>query len=137
MKTLFLVSPIGDDGSDVRIRANLIMRHLIEPAVRLASHEYDLVRADTISQPGNISNDVIRYLFKSEIVIADLTNHNPNVTYEVAIRHARKKPCILLSTTSKDIPFDIAPERTITIPQDLMDRDARRLCFEELLQADH
>jgi hypothetical protein len=46
-------------------------------------------------------------------VIADLTDQNPNVFYELAIRHSSRKPLIQLMTSGQAIPFDVATERTI------------------------
>jgi len=55
----------------------------------------------------------MRYLRKSDLVIADLTYHNPNVFYELAVRHLNKKPVIHLIKKGEKIPFDINDRRTI------------------------
>jgi len=49
----------------------------------------------------------------SPLVIADLTNHNPNVFYELGIRHSIGKPIIQLIKRGQKIPFDLAAIRTI------------------------
>jgi hypothetical protein len=46
-------------------------------------------------------------------VIADLTDHNPNVFYEMAIRHVVRKPIVQLIQAGQKIPFDVSPMRTI------------------------
>ena len=55
----------------------------------------------------------MRKIVDSDVVVADLTSHNPNVMYELAIRHAIKKPAIIMIKSGEKIPFDIANERTI------------------------
>lgn len=50
---------------------------------------------------------------EDDLVVADLTEHNPNVFYELAIRHARRKPVIHIISEGEKIPFDVANSRTI------------------------
>jgi hypothetical protein len=52
---------------------------------------------------------------RSRLVIADLSFHNPNVFYELALRHAAKLPIVQIIRASDDIPFDINQMRTIEI----------------------
>lgn len=73
----FLVSPIGEEGSEQRMHADLILGSLIEPA--LVSLNLRLVRADKISTPGLITSQVIDHLVRAPLVIADLSFGNPNV----------------------------------------------------------
>jgi len=56
------------------------------------------------------------------LVIADLTGSNPNVFYELAIRHGIRKPYIQMINKGERIPFDIKGIRTIEI--DLADLDS-------------
>jgi hypothetical protein len=48
------------------------------------------------------------------LVIADLTGGNPNVTYELAIRHMIRKQVIQIKDSSDHLPFDISDVRTIS-----------------------
>jgi hypothetical protein len=48
-------------------------------------------------------------------VIADLSFHNPNVFYELALRHAVRKPIVQISRTADRLPFDIGQFRTIVV----------------------
>jgi len=47
------------------------------------------------------------------LVIADLTDWNANVFYELAVRHAFRKPVVQIIDAAQDIPFDVAGSRTI------------------------
>jgi len=51
-----------------------------------------VIRADKISEPGIITTQIIGHIVDAELVIADLTDKNPNVFYELAIRHAIRNP---------------------------------------------
>jgi hypothetical protein len=109
----FYVSPIGHDGSEQRRHADLFMGTFIEPVV--AEFGMKLIRADGISEAGLITSQIIEHLVRCKLVIADLSFHNPNVFYEVALRHAARKPIVQLIRKSDPIPFDIQPFRTIVI----------------------
>ena len=89
---------------------------VLESLVRRAlEREWDVVRADQISSPGMISGQVVEHLLHSGLVIADLSFHNPNVFYELALRHAIGKPTVHLIRSGDSIPFDLKDFRTITI----------------------
>ena len=46
-------------------------------------------------------------------MVADLTFRNPNVYYELALRHVIKEPLVQLISDGEELPFDIAAMRTI------------------------
>lgn len=56
---------------------------------------------------GNIVKDVLLNLKNSDIVIAVLTDLNPNVFYELGVRHTLTNKTILLCQESDSIPFDL------------------------------
>lgn len=117
-KTCFVISPIGEEGSDTRRRADQVLKHLIKPAV--AECGYSAVRADEIDKPGLITSQVIQCVVNDELVIADLSETNPNVFYELAIRHAIGKPLVQIIQKGERIPFDVGGMRTISFDhQDL------------------
>lgn len=111
--TCFIVSPIGSEGSDTRERSDKLLEYVIRKSV--PDYGFNVVRADEIAEPGMITSQVIEHVTESELVIADLTGRNPNVFYELAIRHATQKPIIQIIDDTSDMPFDIADTRTITI----------------------
>lgn len=110
-KKCFVICPIGPEESNTRERSDKLMKHIIEPS--LNDFGYTPIRADTITEPGSITTQVIEKTVESELVIADLTDHNPNVFYELAVRHATGEPYIQLIESSDNIPFDISDIRTI------------------------
>jgi hypothetical protein len=111
--TCFYIAPIGEDGSEQRRHSDLFLRSLVEPA--LESFNLKLVRADAIDKPGVITKQIIEYIIKSRLVIVDLSFHNPNVFYELAIRHMMRLPIVQVARVADRIPFDINQMRTIRI----------------------
>jgi hypothetical protein len=58
---------------------------------------------------------VIEYLFESPLVVAYLATGNPNVFYELALRHAVRKPFVQVIEEGQKIPFDVSALRTIQL----------------------
>lgn len=112
-KTCFVVGPIGDDDSEDRIHADWLLEDIIEPVFLEHFQEFEVSRADKISNPGQINTQVITALLEADLVIADLTTLNPNAFYEIGIRHTIQKPIIHMHLEGQRIPFDIAPFRSI------------------------
>jgi hypothetical protein len=112
-KDCFVIAPIGDVESDTRKRSDQILKHIISPA--LMSCGYKAIRADQISEPGMITSQVIQHIVDDPLVVADLTERNPNVFYELAIRHAIRKPLVQMIKKGEQIPFDVAGTRTIYV----------------------
>jgi hypothetical protein len=111
--TCFYIAPIGDEGSDARKHSDLFLGSIVEPAME--PFQLTVVRADSIDKPGIITRQIIDFLMRSRLVIADLSFHNPNVFYELALRHAVKLPIVQLIRSSDKVPFDVNPMRTIQI----------------------
>lgn len=118
-KTCFFVTPIGGENSPQRNRADKVKKHILHPVL---SNELDIVRADDVDETGDISQDIIVRLHRSDLVVADLTGQNPNVMYEVGIRHCFNRPLVSLVENASEIPFDIAMERAILY--DIADLDS-------------
>lgn len=62
-----------------------------------------------------ITVQVIQRIIEAPLVIADLTESNANVFYELAIRHATGKPFVQIIGKGTKIPFDVAGLRTIEV----------------------
>jgi hypothetical protein len=112
-KCCFYISPIGDEGTAQRLHSDLFLESIVQPA--LEQFKLEVVRADKIDKTGFITKQIIEYLIKSRLVIADLSFHNPNVFYELAIRHAIRKPIVQIIQKGDKIPFDVNQSRTIII----------------------
>jgi hypothetical protein len=111
--TCFYITPIGEDDSEARRHADFIMEYIVKPA----SKEFGLnvIRADLMGKPGMIGKQVIDHILNARVVIADLSFHNPNVFYEICLRHTTRLPIVQIIRASDKIPFDVNQYRTIPI----------------------
>lgn len=71
---------------------------------------YEVCRSES---PSDILRDIILNLYRADLVIADLTSLNPNVIYELGIRHAFCKKTILITQNRSELPFDLAGHQCI------------------------
>lgn len=129
MRDCFVIAPIGDDGSPTRKWSDQVLKFVITPALNKC--DYTPIRADTMPTPGLITSQVIKRVVEDPLVVADLTGQNANVFYELAIRHASRKPLVQLIKKGQVLPFDVATMRTIDI--DLQDPDSIEKATEELV----
>lgn len=117
-KTCFIISSIGEKGSETRELANEKFDLVFEPTLKEAGFD-EVIRADKIGTPGSISYDIVTHIINSELVIADVSDLNPNVFYELAIRNAIQKPVIVIKAEGQKMPFDIYDKRAISLDMSL------------------
>ncbi len=116
-ETCFVISPIDAPDSEVRRRSDIVFNDIISPAAE--ENELQAIRADQISEPGNITTQVIQHILNDKLVVADLTDRNANVFYEYALRHAFRKPVLQLLVAGQEPPFNLLGIRTIAYSLDL------------------
>ena len=114
-KKCFIITPIGSDTDPIRRHIEGIFEAAIRPALE---HKYKLIIAHKIYEPGSITKQVISEIYNAELIIANLTNRNPNVMYELAFRHSLGKPVIMIAESGTSLPSDIIIERTIFYQND-------------------
>jgi hypothetical protein len=112
-KICFFIAPIGEEGSQDRDRSDQVRDYIVKPIGE--KFGYHVIRADEISKSGIITSQVIEYLFESPLVVAYLATGNPNVFYELALRHAVRKPFVQVIEEGQKIPFDVSALRTIQL----------------------
>lgn len=136
----FVIAPIGDSGSDNRQRTENLKEYVIKPVLE-GEIGLDVEIAHDIDEPGNINRQVMEKLFNAELVVADLTGHNPNVMYELAIRHATGEPVVTIARKGTTPPFDIGPQRTKFYELEFGGaedfKDTLRASAKEALSEDH
>ena len=117
-KTCFVIMAIGDqpNGSQVVTSTELRGKYdsLIKEAILRARPSLEVMRADEVSIPGSITTDIVSRLMHSDYVIADVTYPNPNVFYELGLRHASRNGTIIIrDKAGPRVPFDISHLRYI------------------------
>src|SRR3954452_24640759 len=104
---------IGPGGTTIAIDFDQIHAYLSKGA---EAAELDPIRADFEEAGGFIHKPMFERLLIAEYVIADLTLANPNVTYEVGVRHGATARATLLACADQliqNLPFDFKPLRVL------------------------
>ena len=133
-KSCFVISVIGSDGSEERQYADRLFKHVIEPSAKEAGYT-KVQRADHFDETGMITVQVVEAIMNYDMVIADLTHPNPNVYYELAIRHFTGKRLVHLVQKEVRLPFDVAQVRSVQFKLDLDGVDAAKADLVSKLKA--
>jgi hypothetical protein len=142
-ETLKAMSEVSDASSLLTSSSNLCFvmmpfkppdaayRKLIRPAVE--QFGLTVLRADEIYSPGSITEQIRTAIQQARLCIADLSDRNPNVLYEVGIAHTSGKPTVLLTKDIEDIPFDLRTIRVIVYDPNSL--ETARLGLEQAIKA--
>src|ERR1700693_902080 len=110
----FVAMPFGTkpDPDGRPLDFNRVHRDLLQPALEAAG--LSVFRADEEMRAGDIKTDMFQELLLADLVVADLTIDNPNVWYELGVRHAlRPRGVIQIQSQREHLPFDVYVDRTI------------------------
>lgn len=116
-KICFIVTAIGESGTPTRERADNVYKYLIAPVCEELG--YKPVRVDHVNAVDNINATIINYLKTAPMVIADMTDHNPNAFYELGFRQALELPLVPIIRVGERLPFDVMTTRTIFYDTDV------------------
>lgn len=103
VKDCFVIMPYSTSHSHTEDEWTEIFEKLFKPA-------WDALNIDcyrTKVPRGSITKDIIEKLYSASIVFADLTDSNPNVMYELGVRHSFEKPSVMVKKEGCEIPFDV------------------------------
>ncbi len=126
----FFIAPIGEDGSDIRHRSDGVLKFIVSRAAQELG--LTAIRADQIAAPGQITLQVIDHILQAKAAVADLTNRNPNVFYELAVRHSARLPvALIVAHDEPPLPFDLAQMRVIRF--DYRDLESADQCRQAIV----
>jgi len=104
-RTCFVIMPFSSTESCTEGEWDWIFENMFKPAVEGAGLEYECRRS--VATRGNLVASILQDLDDAYVVLADLTDHNANVFYELGVRHSLRDRSILVAQKSEDIPFDL------------------------------
>jgi len=133
-RVCFFVSPIGETGSGQRKAADAVLRHLVRKALEPLG--LTVLRADQDDYPGLITTRTINLIRDATLIVADLTGHNPNVFYEMAVAHGLRRPTVHIQQVGEAIPFDVKDMRVLRYNMTDLD-DLERAREQLALYAQH
>ena len=109
-KKCFAIMPFSGTKSCTEQKWTEIFEYIIKPAVEESGFGYECERS--VAERENIIKGILEALNKANVVIADLTDNNPNVFYELGVRHTLSNRTILIAQGEEHIPFDLKPYPT-------------------------
>jgi hypothetical protein len=115
---VFVMMPFGPAWSVEVYQSITECAHMVDPTMIV-------VRADKLNTPGRITLQVEKEIGVADFVIADVTDNNPNVLWELGFAHALERPSVILSQDIGQAPFDFRDFRMIKYTNPL-DPNARQ-----------
>lgn len=113
MNKIFFATPIGAVDSNEHKRSDRIVE-IIDEVISKIDSELKLIRVDKLFTPQNITETIKKEIAESKFVIADISDHNPNVYYELGYATGLQKICVQIAESSNgNLPFDVAQINTI------------------------
>ncbi|HTD89627.1 MAG TPA: tetratricopeptide repeat protein, partial [Burkholderiales bacterium] len=105
----FVAMPFGTKEG---INFDVVYSDLIKPALEAAGLE--AFRADGEIKAGDIRKDMFQELLLADLVVVDASIDNPNVWYELGVRHAlRERDVVVIACREGRLPFDISTDRVL------------------------
>jgi O-acetyl-ADP-ribose deacetylase (regulator of RNase III) len=135
-KTAFIIMPFGKkkDAAGNEIDFDVIYRDIIQEPVEYMG--FKPLRCDEILQAGSIHRDMFKHIATDDLAIVDLTLLNPNVFYELGVRHALKPSVtILIKKRGTSVPFNIQDERVIEYPSESGSYRESRQAIQSFIEA--
>lgn len=132
-KTCFIITPIGGDNSDIRRKTDGLIDAIIKPVLNELGYKLDIPHEMT--RPGSITDQIIDCILNADIVIANLSGLNPNVMYELAIRHAVRKPVVCVVENNTTLPFDIQQDRVIFYSDEFYSVESMKCRLSEMVKS--
>src|SRR5262245_39668786 len=102
-RTVFVIQPFTQGADEIY--------QLIAAATSKA--RLTTMRADTIEDGGSITDEIEKALSAASVVVANVSDPTANVMYEVGVAVAKDKPLILVATSSRNVPADLARFRMV------------------------
>lgn len=110
-KRCYVIMPFSKTRSCTEDQWADIFTRIIKPSIEESGFGYLCARSKAGRE--NIIKSILNDLNAAHVVIADLTDNNPNVFYELGVRHTLRRRTILIAQKPQHIPFDLKPYPTV------------------------
>ena len=131
VRTCFVIMPFRtktDVARSDEVNFDRVYEDIIKRGVERLNNEglvIKCIRSDEVERAGLIQERMIEYIADADVAVVDITTQNPNVFYELGVRHAlRDRVTVLLRRKGTSNPFNIAG--MTAIEYDLGEEDAER-----------
>ena len=104
--TAFVIMPFGEGFDEV-------YGLFVAETLRKAGN--DVVQPDDVRTQQNILKDIITGLASADLIVAHLSDNNPNVYYELGVAHGLRQTTVLLTQNLDELPFDLRSYRVISL----------------------
>jgi len=101
----FVIMPFSQTASCTEDEWTKVFETIFKPAIENAGLGYECRRS--VATRGNIVGGILRDLNDAHVILADLTDRNANVFYELGVRHALTNRTIIVAQRREHIPFDL------------------------------
>jgi hypothetical protein len=123
-QTVFIMMPFAPEFDDVYA--------IVKDSVAAVDESLKPIRLDEIRAAGSITDDMVTEIRKAALCLADVTDENPNVMWEVGFATALGKPVIAISQGSDRLPFDVKDVRTLSYNRTSLAKTLREPLTEAL-----
>jgi hypothetical protein len=121
--TVFVLMPFGPDWS----KSVYAMTRRAAATVASADAEVDVYRADDIVASGKITDQITHAIQTADVIVADITDTNPNVMWELGFAQALGKPVVILNQDVAASPFDLRDWRQVAYRLDTIESSEPRV----------
>jgi len=134
----FVVMPFGRTPPEIRWFKGWF-DVVLRPAVIATG--YDPILSSAEERPSAINDEIRTHLSFDPMVVVDLggvspdADPNPNVMYELGIRHALSLPLVMLAWKGQRLPFDVGNQRVIMESRDLLDLEVNKAKLTSFIRA--
>ena len=111
-KLCFVIMPFSSTKRCTTEQWTEIFENVHKPSITGSRLGYKCERSKI--RTGAFIKDILIQLNQADVVLADLTDMNPNVFYELGVRHALRNRTILVSQTMDDVPSDLKQYGIVT-----------------------
>jgi hypothetical protein len=137
----FVIMPFGQPSDGSKFMSELIYKQVIMPAFEEAKSNYDgkefanatIFRIDSEHFAGDIQDNIVESLHHAAVVVADVSDNNANVFFELGFRHALGKPILCITRRAEPPAFWSGKFQIINYTNDnarVMIKDGIRHGFE-------